>query len=374
MTAHAAPPYARTRGSDAKHRTGHATLTGSTDTQGRVSGHLLQRVRTSLGVTQDGLAERAGVGQATVQGWESGRRPLTALHTPALLRLYGVLTAAGAPPNVGRLFADALEADVVIGSAVTAGATPLPAHPLGAGVARRALTEMVTWPLSGVVPPAVAALPQPLRRTPAAPVLHAGERDRLCDHLLTAADAATGDGGVLLRRQAVYLLSFDPRASTAEWLTREQRRTLTRSGSWASTRSAAVALAQRGDPEPLAAFVANIGRDETAELANLTYFAYWVGELPQQADDGFMVSTAVDEWGGARLLAHLLSRTVPDSPCLTLNAHSLWSLVTRRPALLAHHPRLRVATAQHVAGLLDHALPATTRRELASVAHAAHDR
>jgi DNA-binding transcriptional regulator YiaG len=45
---------------------------------GIVSGYMLRLCRESAELTQTGMAEVLGVDLATVQGWESGRRPLGA--------------------------------------------------------------------------------------------------------------------------------------------------------------------------------------------------------------------------------------------------------------------------------------------------------
>ncbi|MGI5450590.1 hypothetical protein ACQEVM_33430 [Streptomyces sp. CA-243310] len=43
---------------------------------GLISGFVLRAARTSIPATQQGLAELLAVDLTTVQGWESGRRPL----------------------------------------------------------------------------------------------------------------------------------------------------------------------------------------------------------------------------------------------------------------------------------------------------------
>lgn len=54
---------------------------------GAVSGFLLKLIRESAALTQVQLAEKLGVDVASVQGWESGRRPLAALRAVDLMRL-----------------------------------------------------------------------------------------------------------------------------------------------------------------------------------------------------------------------------------------------------------------------------------------------
>jgi len=75
-----------------------ATLTGSRGSEGRISGYVLKVIRESLGQTQEQLAERLGVSAATVQGWESGRRPLMAMPAGNLMALRAELRGLGAAP------------------------------------------------------------------------------------------------------------------------------------------------------------------------------------------------------------------------------------------------------------------------------------
>ena len=56
------------------------TLTGGTSSEGRVSGYVFKIVRESTGRTQQQLAADLRVSAATIQGWESGRRPLMAMQ------------------------------------------------------------------------------------------------------------------------------------------------------------------------------------------------------------------------------------------------------------------------------------------------------
>ncbi|MFF5721674.1 helix-turn-helix domain-containing protein [Streptomyces buecherae] len=47
--------------------------------EGVVTGHLFKVTRERAGLTQQSLAEAIAVDVTTVQGWESGRRSLTAI-------------------------------------------------------------------------------------------------------------------------------------------------------------------------------------------------------------------------------------------------------------------------------------------------------
>ncbi|WP_425957412.1 hypothetical protein [Streptosporangium sp. DT93] len=75
--------------------------------------------------------------------------------------------------------------------------------------------------------------------------------------------------------------------------------------------------------------------DETCELANLNYWAYWLGEVgePQPADT-FMVELSPDVWRGTELLRHLTGKLDSTNPYLDVVAHTLWALVMVRPSAL----------------------------------------
>jgi hypothetical protein len=79
-------------------RQASATLTGSRGSEGRISGYVLKVIRESLGHTQERLAERLGVSAATIQGWESGRRPLMAMPAGNLMALRSEFRSLGAAP------------------------------------------------------------------------------------------------------------------------------------------------------------------------------------------------------------------------------------------------------------------------------------
>ncbi len=341
-------------------------------------------IRESTGLTQVALAERLRVDLATVQAWESGRRPLTALRSVDMARLRGELMVLGAPPDAFEVLRESLDADLLISAAVEAGrSTTSPiGHPLAQVVHRRDLTNLVTWPFTGEVPARLAGLSRRTsRRGPVAdrPVLGAEERDRFFDHLLVVADVCRSEADAVLRRQAIYLLGFDRRDVTVRWLRDEQRaavRAVEHSDSvpsWVSVRSSAVAIAQDGDRDPLQRFVTRGLVDEHQEMANLNYWAYWVGEMDRTCvDDGFMIDRGRDRWPGARLLDHLVARLDADSPHLMLNAHTLWALILARPRILQDQPDLRAAAAGRIEQVLDSgSLPDKTRQELACVGYAA---
>lgn len=318
---------------------------------------------------------------STLQGWESGRRSLTALRAGDLVRLRMHLVHRGAPASLGRYFADALEADLVLAAGVEAGPSwnRRELHPLGASVHRRALTNMITWAVNGQPPRQLAALPLTTTRrgpAPAHPVLYADEKSRLFDHLLTIAEQARSDSAHgLLRRQAIYLLGLDGREATAGWLRGEWHRAVRAPAGdlpgMLARRSAAVAGASLGDAESLQDFVATLDH-EYDSTANLNYWAYWIGELPyEQHDDAFMTDVDPRSWGGLHPADHLVSRLDPNSPHLALNVATLHALIASRPALLSDWPHLRSA----LAAALDRAqacdtVPNRVRDQLAGLAYA----
>jgi transcriptional regulator with XRE-family HTH domain len=218
---------------------------------GVVSGFVFKLIRESLGFTQAHLAARLGMDIASVQGWESGRRPLAALRTVDLLRLRFRLLHWGARPTLLDTLQDAIQADLIITDIAQPGEAN--GHPLGAVVHQCRLSSLITWPLTGIVPTPVRHLATvPVRRrgpVPTQPTLTERERAGFFDHLHVIADTHHHDNNPLARRQAIYLLGFDTRSTTAEWLRAKQLYALQHAKrhdsvpSWIIVRSSAVALA-----------------------------------------------------------------------------------------------------------------------------------
>ncbi|MCA1673241.1 MAG: transcriptional regulator, partial [Actinobacteria bacterium] len=242
--------------------------------------------------------------------------------------------------------------------------------------------NLLTWPFTGVVPAQLGDLPQRLRArrgpVPDQPTLSQEARTRFFDHLLVTADANGDEDAALLRRQAIYLLGFDPRASTADWLHAEQLRALRDAGctdhvpSWVAVRSSAVALANTGNRDPLQAFVQRALATDQQERANLNYWAYWAGEIDSiQIDDDFMVRVDPRSWSGVRLMGHILQRLRPGSGHADLNIHTVWALLLAHPTLLTNHPALRSETVTQVDNLAaDRDLSVTAQRELSDIGYA----
>lgn len=338
------------------------SLTGSQGSRsiGLVSGFVLKLARQSSALTQERFAETLGVDVTTVQGWESGRRPLSAISAGDFLRLCNRLPRLGAPAATGRHLREAVEADQVLSTGITAGSTWVDAgsHPLAASVHRWTITNLILWPILGRMPRHLNVFaPRVARRgpAPAQPALTAEERERFLDHLFTIAERAQRTDEALLRRQAVYLLGFDGRPESVDWLRAEWSRAgrnRPEDGDIASlleARSASVALAVAGDSAHLYDFVDHM-TDRSAEVANLNYWAYWIGELSdEQADDTFMARADTRSWTGDRLLHHLTERLTPESPQRPLNICTLHALIGSRPSLLSGRPAVRAS----VGGLLD---------------------
>lgn len=340
---------------------------------GAVSGYLLKLIRSGIQLRQTDLAERLSVDVSTIQGWETGRRPLTALKASDLVRLRYRLAALGAPPVATNMLSEAVEADLILSAAIYAGDRPIPAneHPLATGVQRRGLVSLLTWPFTGIVPAQIRPLPTLRSRGPVAdrPVVDKAAQERIFDHMLVTADAAPASE-TLLRRQATYLLGFDHRPTSADWLAREHRRTMAQSladkdiPAVIAARSAALALARQGDPEPVRRYIQNTSESDAHTLAALTYWAYWLGEVPDvYGSDGEMVELGGSSWSGVRLIDHLLAH-LRDPQHADLNVHGLWTLILARPGLLERDADLRHRAATSIEAALDEGLGGHAHRTL----------
>ncbi|MEU4392227.1 helix-turn-helix domain-containing protein [Kribbella sp. NPDC023855] len=345
---------------------------------GVVSGFVLKLIRGSLALTQADLAERLGVDISTIQGWESGKRPLTAQRAADLLRLKTRLTMLGAAPSVVASFQNAIEADGILTLAIAAGAQPIniDMNPLAAAVHRRNLVHMITWPFTGIAPPHLRNLPSAPGRGPVSkhPSLTHENQARFFDHLLATVDSKNAAQSPVLQRQAMYLLGFDPRSGSAEWLSSKHRRAFTvriastNLPAGIAARSATIALARRGDSDPLRYFIKHTLNSEPHAAANLAYWAYWLGEITESyADDSYLIAGVDDyAWSGGRLADHLLQH-LDDSVHSHLNIHSLWVLVLAKPDLLRGNQELRQRTARRVEHALDAGFDGETRDELVNL-------
>ncbi len=346
---------------------------------GVVAGHLLKLIREGTGRTQAQLAEDLRMDATSVQGWESGRRPLTATQTGKLRDVRRTLLRLGADPTLLLLLDQALDADAVLSHALAGQPTAdLHQHLLSGWVVTRDTTHMLAWALTGQTPFAILDSEAPTRRRgPVAnsPLLASDERQAFFQHMRRAAELAhhAGDTGALLRRQALYLCGYDQRPDTGMWLA-DMRRKLTRprrgewTPHWADQRSVAATLTRHGDTDAIHAFIAD-GMGDIGEAANLNYWAYWLGLDPvPQADDTFMIERPHGSWDGLALLRALSTRLAPDLGCIDLNVHSVWALLGARRGLLIVDPRLNDDLATRVTTLLDSdAVSRQSRAELESV-------
>lgn len=350
--------------------------------RGAVSGYVFKLARESAGLTQEELAEHLDVTRASVQGWESSRRPLGALSAHSSLAIRHHLASLGASPVLVNLLGVAVDADYHLAQIIRAAedAAARQAHPLGRVVLTHTLTELITWPVTGV-PPRLLTDQQlessPKRRgpVPPGPVLAGDQREAFFTGLCRIADRSSSRDpaplSILAHRQACYLTSLDttgtstasirpvrgPRSAPSTWTPH-----------WADARSQAVALARRGDPDPLRAFIEAGADSPDAELANLNYHAYWVGEISgHQHSDTFMIENGL-VWRGTRLLRHLTERLSVDLAFIDLNIHILWLLLTSRPGLCHDDPPTARSLAQQSEIVLgEDRLSPRSRRELSSV-------
>ncbi|MEU3667521.1 helix-turn-helix domain-containing protein [Streptomyces virginiae] len=358
-----------------------STLTGSRGTPrsgrgGIVSGCVFRAIREQLGHTQETLAEAFAVSVDTVSGWETGRRPLTALAVGQMLIHRHRLMRMGATPALLLALEKALEADVLLASALTEEVRPEDS-PLGAWVMQRDLVEVLAWPLNGVTPePLRGHQPAPRsRRGPvtAGPELSREERHRFFGHMRRMAEEAHGRQ-FLLRRQALYLAGYDDAPDTCDWLAQQRRaeRPSDWLTQWLTSRSVAAVAARQGDPDRMQHFITTTLDDEAGEAANLSYWAYWIGESvhPELTDD-FIAGPAGMAWHGHRLFQHLVAGLAPQHGFFDLNVHTLWALLAARPNLLRTGSEAGRSLRTRLPVLLDGTTASTrARRELEGIRYA----
>ena len=322
---------------------------------GIITGYLLKQIRQSTGLSQEGLAEHIGVDRNTVQGWESGRRSLTGTRVATLVELRHRLRQLGADPRLLAALEDAAEADYVLAYtlATEPGQSRPGAHPLACWVPKRSFAYLLAWPFTGQAPIALRQPAVPPRRGPVAPApaLTQEERTRFFHHLRMTAEQSLADrglneaSGMLLRRNVYYSLSWNPDNEATAWLGELEHRGERRLGrldswspSWTAARSLAVARARRSDKESLRDFIRTALRSDACQAANLNYWAYWIGEVPEtHSSDDFMAGD-LGPWSGAALLRRFAANLVASEPLADLYAHSLWALLERRGRLLEADP------------------------------------
>ncbi|BAJ26415.1 hypothetical protein KSE_05720 [Kitasatospora setae KM-6054] len=351
------------------------TVSAKAPSIGLVSGYLLRLVRESIPRTQEGLAESLGLDVGTVQGWESGRRPLPHLRTGDYLDLHRRLALLGADPLLLAHSGAALDADRVL-AAVLDPPAETGRHPLAGWVQPRDTALLIAWALRGTPPPALAARASRPRRGPArpGPLLPAADRARFFTNLRATAERATAGGhGGLLHRQTLYLASYDTAPDAAAWseqALRGMRPALGRRGYGPRSieaRTVATVAARQGDPDQLRHFISTaLLDDEHGELANLAYWALWLGAMPaDQSDDGFMHRPDPASWDPIRLFRALVSSFHLAPGTVDLYVHSISTLLRLYPWLPHAAPDADQAFGAFTVQLLDGALISpTSRRDL----------
>ncbi len=85
--------------------------------RGEVTGYLFKLIRESIPLTQEQLAVDLDVDRVTVQSWESGRRPFTAVPLGQAIAVRRRLGRIGANTLLLAALDDAAEADFILSAA-----------------------------------------------------------------------------------------------------------------------------------------------------------------------------------------------------------------------------------------------------------------
>jgi transcriptional regulator with XRE-family HTH domain len=385
MAAHKQHPSSALVAASGAGRTSGGFRSDGRPRQGLITGYLFKLIREYAGLTQETLAEHLGVDANTVQGWESGRRSLTATRVATLVQVRHRLRQLGADPRLVSALDDAAEADYVLAYAL--GTEPdrsqPAAHPLACWVPKSSFAYMLAWPFTGQRPIALEHQALRSRRGPVAqaPALTAEERMRFFQHLRVTAERSHADReldetrGTLLRRNVYYSLSWNQSNETTAWLRELGQREARRLGrfdtwspSWTAVRSLVVARARQGDKEPLRHFIRTALSSDACQAANLNYWAYWIGETTETYNSDEFMAGDLGPWPGMALLRRFADNLAATEPLLDLYVHSLWALLERRGRLLDTDPQLARALAHRGEMLLDEGdLSGQSRRELERV-------
>src|SRR5687767_8961291 len=101
--------------------------------RGIITGYMLKLVRESIPLSQERLAADLGVDRATIQSWETGRRPFTSVAFGQAVAIRSKLGRLGADTLLLAALDDAAEADYLLGEIVDGApeTTDIAQHPLG---------------------------------------------------------------------------------------------------------------------------------------------------------------------------------------------------------------------------------------------------
>jgi hypothetical protein len=315
--------------------------------EGTICGMSLARLRADVGVTQTDLAETLGVGVDTVKGWESARRPLTRAKTRDVSRLRFRLRGMGAHSDHLQVLDAAIRADDLMDQIVD----PDPErHVLAHEVLTRRTCDLLTWPLTG-------RTPRELDGRTDRPRLAAGERRTVHDALRHAADSATGSKAPMVRRQAAFLLATDPDAGDdlqrmADAELRRLPQLARWTPAWPVARGLAIAQSVAGNLDPLRTFLAHGCVTDATLTANLVYYLHYTGEVDTEHESDEFMAVDPGGWHGDVLLRTLTASLAPSTPYVELVVRTVWSLLERRPNLLADTPSVREVD-RRVTQLLD---------------------
>lgn len=93
-------------------------MTAPRPRRGIVTGYLLKLIRETIPASQEQLAERLSVDRGTIQGWESGRRPFTAVPLGQSLGIRHRLVRLGGHRALLQAMDRAAEADLLLGQII----------------------------------------------------------------------------------------------------------------------------------------------------------------------------------------------------------------------------------------------------------------
>ncbi|GAA3633774.1 hypothetical protein GCM10022223_60130 [Kineosporia mesophila] len=272
---------------------------------------------------------------------------------------------------------DAAEADLIL-QEIAAGDGVADELLLGSVVLRRRVVELVDWSIGGQHPtglPTLLASRCPGVQRPLADPTELDEHAHGTQTLVERAAGRIDDASVLLHRQAIFLAGPQAGLEPTSLLTPRSVKYLVGDHPWtpywSDARTVSIARALAGDAEPLGDFLCHGLMGGVHELANLNYWAYYVGEERHpQISDTFQLRTDL-AWRGSHLLAHLTRRIHVSHSLLPLNVHTAWSLLGFRRGLIHDDPRVARDLMERCEVLLGHdEIPAQVRIEATSMLYA----